>query len=798
MTKANADQYTTQLCKDTISYVTNQYFDLDQPFAVPRYGNECTAYITGRDYMKAVADAIRGAKKFVFITGWELDYDVELDRRGEPGHPGRLSELIADAVQRGVHVRVILYDSIRKALDTHDDTTQAMLEPLSRGNGSISVMLQNPNTGRPIGIGQIGDYVADKPIDVNAFFSHHQKSVIVDGQVAFVGGLDLAYGRWDTNAFDIVIDSKLHVINDAYNEQIERGRPLTEAEKQLLRGANSRPGFHPSYKDGGKVLNETCQPRQPWQDVAVRIKGPATFDVFTNFVLRWNSFAESGTNRFDAAMDYHWFEKNDGPKLLVDPLAKGTGSNSVQICRSASSKQLNDELELWDGKHKYLTDDWKMPNVARRKIIRDARAVWKRNDQTSIRDAMISCIRSAHGFIYIENQFFMSDCGVDQNGAHCPSNNPIIVELADAIARAIYADRPFHVYLVLPEHPEGKLEEDGTASQAWWALQGVKRANNSLVNRINATLLARHIKAWGLEGMPSTNVDVQERLAAHGMAEKWKDYLTVLNLRNYGHTATTVLTEMIYVHSKLLIVDDAVAIIGSANINDRSLNGNGDTEIAAVIVDDVEAKMTDVGQGIRLTTRKFARDLRIKLWRKHLGMEVDQPTTGVQKETAPPLGVKLEHPLDTGTIEGIKKLAAANRTAYNRVFTHTPRNEFGVLLEGRWKYPALTRKVKESSVNGVLVGEISPDGSLRDPYVLVDEPTGKQDFSKVPPLRPEFMDRLMHNVHAAVKELRGAVKGFWVEMPLDWGGHQNITPRLPGNSPQAIANATSSNVEAKA
>ena len=45
------------------------------------------------------------------------------------------------------------------------------------------------------------------------------------------------------------------------------------------------------------------------------------------------------------------------------------------------------------------------------------------------------------------------------------------------------------------------------------------------------------------------------------------------------------MTEMIYVHSKLLIVDDAVAIIGSANINDRSLNDNGDTELAAVIVD---------------------------------------------------------------------------------------------------------------------------------------------------------------------------------------------------------------------
>lgn len=43
------------------------------------------------------------------------------------------------------------------------------------------------------------------------------------------------------------------------------------------------------------------------------------------------------------------------------------------------------------------------------------------------------------------------------------------------------------------------------------------------------------------------------------------------------------MTEIIYVHSKLMIVDDQIALIGSANINDRSLNGNRDTELAVVI-----------------------------------------------------------------------------------------------------------------------------------------------------------------------------------------------------------------------
>ena len=39
-------------------------------------------------------------------------------------------------------------------------------------------------------------------------------------------------------------------------------------------------------------------------------------------------------------------------------------------------------------------------------------------------------------------------------------------------------------------------------------------------------------------------------------------------------------TEIIYVHSKIMIVDDNITIIGSANINDRSMLGARDSEIA--------------------------------------------------------------------------------------------------------------------------------------------------------------------------------------------------------------------------
>ena len=44
-------------------------------------------------------------------------------------------------------------------------------------------------------------------------------------------------------------------------------------------------------------------------------------------------------------------------------------------------------------------------------------------------------------------------------------------------------------------------------------------------------------------------------------------------------------TEQVYIHGKVCVVDDRLAIIGSANINERSQRGDRDSELAAVIRD---------------------------------------------------------------------------------------------------------------------------------------------------------------------------------------------------------------------
>ncbi|MDK4743982.1 phospholipase D-like domain-containing protein, partial [Leclercia adecarboxylata] len=63
------------------------------------------------------------------------------------------------------------------------------------------------------------------------------------------------------------------------------------------------------------------------------------------------------------------------------------------------------------------------------------------------------------------------------------------------------------------------------------------------------------------------------------------EYVTLLNLRDHAELNGMAVTEQIYVHSKLTIVDDRYVLVGGANINDRSLMGDRVSELAVLISD---------------------------------------------------------------------------------------------------------------------------------------------------------------------------------------------------------------------
>lgn len=105
------------------------------------------------------------------------------------------------------------------------------------------------------------------------------------------------------------------------------------------------------------------------------------------------------------------------------------------------------------------------------------------------------------------------------------------------------------------------------------------------------------------------------------MDDHWMNYISFAGLRTHADLEGRLVTELIYVHSKMLIADDNTVIIGSANINDRSMLGKRDSEVA-VIVEDSE-KVPSVMDGQPYEAGPYALQLRLECFRTILGGHTD-------------------------------------------------------------------------------------------------------------------------------------------------------------------------------
>jgi phospholipase D1/2 len=204
--------------------------------------------------------------------------------------------------------------------------------------------------------------------------------------------------------------------------------------------------------------------------------------------------------------------------------------------------------------------------------------------------------------------------------------------------------------------------------------------------------------------------------------------------------------------------------------------------------------MTEVGQGLKIITRKFARDLRMNQWKKHLGMLVDQTTTGVQKEVAAPNGINIEQPLTEATIKAIQQLAKQNRDAYSEVFLHTPRDSFHTITEGRERaFPLLSGKKNQHDFSGWPT--LQPDFMKTEDFLKKHPIPAKAkniELENRSSLKKQNDDTgikiKIHDAEKATLTLRTKVKGFWCEMPLDWGSKEKQTPQPPVSSKMIAVN----------
>jgi hypothetical protein len=167
-------------------------------FSPKRTGNQVRFFTTGEDYFKDVATAIDNASKCIFITGWQINYDVLLDGKRS------LWQCLRQALGKsGLKVYVMPWLSPSGKVGTYDFETMLAIFQLNAGLKDAPRAFCMPAI-------QQSDMKG-----LGAAFSHHQKSVVIDNKIAYVGGIDLAYGRCDDNNFSL--DASTRQGNDAYN-----------------------------------------------------------------------------------------------------------------------------------------------------------------------------------------------------------------------------------------------------------------------------------------------------------------------------------------------------------------------------------------------------------------------------------------------------------------------------------------------------------------------------------------------------------------------------------------------------
>ncbi|KAG9048406.1 Phospholipase D1 [Tulasnella sp. UAMH 9824] len=441
----------------------------------------------GRDYFWNLSRAVMLAKERIYIHDWWLSPELYLRRPGQEHF--RLDRLLQRKAEQGVKIYIILYKEVSNR------TT-----PIDSNYAKRKLMGLHPNI-----------MVQRSPAHFSTgtfYWAHHEKMCVIDEAIAFMGGLDLCFGRWDTPQHILVDDGNME--GAEASTQIWPGKDYSNARVM---------DFHTLNKPHEDMYDRSKVARMPWHDVGIQFVGQPARDLCRHFVDRWNYLLRTKTHSrimpfLLPAPDFRVTELNDQGL---------TGTCEVQICRSAGP--------------------------------------WS----TVVNDI--------------------------------PVENNIGDALVDRIIRAHKEKTPWRACILIPLLPGFTFPIDHNDASS-------------------IRLIVEHQNRSICRGPHS----IFSRLRKEGIDPN--DYISFFSLRGWGKLENqTLTTEQVYIHAKIMIVDDRVAIIGSANINERSMRGDRDSELAVVVRDTdlIPGKMA----GKPFKVGRFAHTLRIRLMREHVGIDTD-------------------------------------------------------------------------------------------------------------------------------------------------------------------------------
>ncbi|EIM84706.1 phospholipase D/nuclease [Stereum hirsutum FP-91666 SS1] len=767
-----------------------------QSFADERENNFVKWHIDGHDYFYALSEMLESAKECIFILDWWLTPELYLRRPPAYNEEWRLDRVLQRKAEQGVKIYVIVYKEVTQTMSMSSHHTKVALEAL---HPEIACM-RHP------------DHIGSK--DDVEFWSHHEKVVVVDNHRACIGGLDICFGRWDTNT---------HPLADAHP---------TDFSKTLFPGQDYNNARISDFQDVMNYVSGTISvaesPRMPWHDggwregggmegeVHMTLSGPVVLDIVQHFVERWN---EVKTRKYKADARYDWlalphnitFAPNEA--VVRHPHRERWHGMGRQFRQRFHMEPEEEELEEHEPKRPWgscrvqcvrSVSDWSHGVLTEHSI----QNAYDQGGEPFRLHRSIEHDPIADDFTTTENQFFISNTKKDG-----PVVNQIAAALVERIVQAAQAGQKFKVVVIIPELPAFSGDvKDETALKTIMAAQyrTINRGGSSIYeeirkagyepmdyirfyhlrvyDRINAPLSTFIAKAEEDSGVKfneaqvalarqwvgdsaDTSSDGQPKEVTIKLAEPTTEGMVVSKktdvktekfplptskaeavekierferaakrLRGDAHVSDTVgqhalkdrtelaeeqwlgseeeelasyVSELSYIHTKLMIVDDRRVIMGSANLNDRSQKGDGDSEIALVVEDGDMIQSTMDGKPFMAA--RFAASLRRRLFRQHLGYippQICQDRDEHVTEFMRPAPVAnpdefgtaddeiMADPLSDEMVELWQKTAKVNREVFTELFRPVPTN----LVRDWDAYNNYVPKVK--------TGHVAPDVPL--------------------------------------------------------------------------------------
>lgn len=371
--------------------------------------------------------------------------------------------------------------------------------------------------------------------DTVLFWAHHEKLCVVDGSIAFMGGLDLCFGRWDTNQHSIAdahpgdLDNIIFPGQDYNNARIMDFQSVSEWQNNKLdRKFNSRMG---------------------WTDVALSLRGPVIEDLRAHFAQRWNFiyFEKYEVRDND---DYHpitFKESRTGivghPYSETEGGAEPEGEGHYQGFRERMHSQLErGRKKVEEGRQrleegKEMVDDMRKGRInhpvasdtqlyggrhggMRCQIMRSV-SKWSHGVpvEHSIANAYIQTIKESKHFVYVENQFFITATSPQQS----PVKNKIGAAIVERIIRAARNHEDWHMIVNIPAVPgfAGDLKADdalGTRAIMEFQYFSINRGGHSIMESVAKEGIdpMKYIRFYNLRNYDRINSskamkDVEER-----------------------------------------------------------------------------------------------------------------------------------------------------------------------------------------------------------------------------------------------------------------------------------------------